>query len=90
MSFHPGDVVVCVSTRPNPEAQLNPWTLERLTEGAYYRVAKYLPNPRKPGLQLVGVDHSPGDGWHAWRFRKVVAADGKFIERLRVREFEPA
>lgn len=71
MSFQPGDLVVCVSTRPNPAAQPNPWMLEKLAEGAYYRVAAYFPHPAMPGLQLVGVDHKPGNGWQAWRFRKV-------------------
>ncbi len=99
MAFQPGDLVVCVSTRPNPVAQPNPWTLEKLAEGAYYRVAAYCPVSlgrvywgAKPmaGLQLVGVDHSPGHGWRAWRFRKVVAADQQFTDSLRARELEPA
>jgi len=99
MSFKPGDVVVCISTAVNPSCQPNPPTLERLEKGAMYRVASYFPVSSaraywgaKPmaGLQLVGVDHSPGHGWQAWRFRKVVAADCTFIDRLRTREPEPA
>ena len=87
MSFQAGDLVVCVSTRANPICQPNPWTLERLAEGAYYRVAGYFPNGGSPGLQLVGVDHKPGGGWHAWRFRKVISADPAFIASIR--QLEP-
>ena len=89
MSFQPGDLVVCVSTQPNPAAQPNPWTLEKLAEGAYYRVTAYFPHPAMPGLQLVGVDHKPGNGWQAWRFRKVVAADQAFSDTLRMKCLEP-
>ncbi len=99
MAFEPGDVVVCISTEVNPGCQPNPPTLLRLKKGAFYRVARYDPvSPSRPywggkpmaGVQLVGVDHSPGHGWQAWRFRKVVSADREFIERLRVRKLEPA
>ena len=89
MAFQPGDLVACVSTQPDPSCQPNPWTLERLAEGAYYRVAAYFPNGGKPGLQLIGVNHRPGNGWYAWRFRKVVPADCEFIKSLRERELEP-
>jgi len=89
MAFQPGDLVVCVSTQPDPSCQPNPWTLERLAEGTYYRVAAYFPNGGKPGLQLVGVDHRPGNGWYAWRFRKVVAADQAFSNLLRIEHLEP-
>jgi len=90
MAFQPGDLVVCVSTRPHPTCQPNPWTLEKLAEGAYYRVGAYFPNRGKPGLQLIGVDHRPGNGWCAWRFHKVEPADEQFTKQLRVRKLEPA
>ncbi len=99
MAFQPGDLVVCVSTQPNPACQPNPPSLLRLKKGALYRVAGYFPVSSarrywgaKPmaGLQLVGVDHSLGHGWQAWRFRKVVAADQRFTESLRARKLEPA
>lgn len=83
MSFQAGDLVLCVSTRPNPRRQPNPWTLKRLKKGRYYRVAQYLPHPRMSGLRIVGLDHKPGDGWQAWRFRKVVSAEPGFIASLR-------
>ena len=89
MSFQPGDMVVCISTEPDPSCQPHPWTLEELAEGACYRVAAYFPNHGTPGLQLIGIDHRPGDGWHAWRFRKVVAADHAFSETLRMPCLEP-
>lgn len=99
MSFRTGDVVVCISTEVNPGCQPNPPSLLRLKKGALYRVANYLPvSPGRPywggkpmaGVQLVGVDHSPGTGWQAWRFRKVEPADPPFIARLRTRTLEPA
>ncbi len=100
MSFQPGDVVVCINAQINPDCQPNPPTLHRLKKGALYRVARYLPvsSARVPywggkpmaGVQLVGVDHSPGHGWQAWRFRKVEPADQKFIESLQARKLEPA
>lgn len=98
-SFQAGDVVVCISTEINSDCQPNPRTLERLKKGSLYRVAKYLPLAAgraywgdKPmaGLQLVEVDHSPGHGWQAWRFRKVLSADHEFIRSMSVRELEPA
>jgi len=89
MAFQPGDLVVCVSNQPHPTCQPNPWTLERLAEGAYYRVAAYFPNHGTPALQLTGVDHRPGNGWFGWRFRKVVAADQAFSDTLRIKCLEP-
>lgn len=94
MSFQAGDVVVCINAEINPDCQPDSRKLLRLKKGALYRVARYFPVSfgraywgAKPlaGLQLVGVDHSPGHGWQAWRFRKVVPADPAFIESLRVR-----
>ena len=90
MAFQPGDLVVCVSTLPNPAVQPNPKMLERLKEGRYYRVTAYLPQPKIDGVQLGGVDHKPGDGWQAWRFRKVEPADEEFTKSLRARKLEPA
>ena len=99
MPFKAGDVVVCINTEINPECQPNPPTLGRLKKGALYRVARYLPVvsgrvywAAKPmaGLQLEGVDHSPGHGWQAWRFRTLLRADREFIESLRARHVEPA
>lgn len=89
MSFQPGDAVVCVSTRPIRHAspthgRSRDWRREPLPRGCY------LPHPTISGGQLVGADHSPGHGWQAWRFRKVVSGDREFIERLRAREFERA
>lgn len=99
MSFQPGDVVVCINAQINPDCQPNPPMLERLKKGALYRVSAYFPVSfgraywgGKPmaGLQLVGVDHSPGHGWQAWRFRRVLPANRDFIESIRSRELEPA
>lgn len=99
MSFQAGDVVVCINTEVNPDCQPDPPMLERLKKGALYRVARYFPvSPGraywavKPmaGLQLIGVDHSPGHGWQAWRFRRVLPADREFTESIRIRELEPA
>ena len=92
MYLKAGDLVVCINAHPNPNCQPNPSRLERLKKGGLYRVARYLPVEvgrkywgGKPmtGLQLVGVDHSPGNGWQAWRFRKIVAAEPSFREALR-------
>lgn len=99
MPFETGDVVVCINAEINPDCQPNPPMVERLKKGALYRVARYFPvcigrtywgGKPMAGLQLVGVDHSPGHGWQAWRFRKLAPADHKFIERLQVRKLEPA
>lgn len=89
MSFAQSDLVVCVSTHPIPDRQPNPWTLKRLREGAYYRVAAYFPNRGTPGLALAGIDHSPGRGWHAWRFRKITGADPAFCKVLQALCREP-
>ena len=99
MCLQSGDVVVCINNEINPAGQPNPPTLLRLKKGALYRVATYFPVSGarsywggKPiaGVRLVGVDHSPGHGWQAWRFRKVVAADEQFTKQLRARKLEPA
>ncbi len=90
LSFKPGDVVVCINARPNPAYQPDPNMLRHLREGALYRVAAYMPPPGRAGVQLVGVDHRPGDGWQAHRFRKVEPADPEFIALIRIRELEDA
>lgn len=87
MYLKAGDLVVCVSNKPNQSYQPNPWTLERLEEGAYYRVASYFSSittngVRMFGIKLIGVDHAPGHAWQAWRFRKVVSADPSFNEAI--------
>jgi hypothetical protein len=89
-AFKAGDIVVCINTRPNPVHQPDPAMLRRLREGAYYRVAAYLPPPGQAGLQLVGVDHAPGDGWQAERFRKIEPADPHFIALITKRELQDA
>ena len=95
MYLKAGDLVVCINADVNPNCQPNPPTLDRLKKGMFYRVATYIPvSPSraywggKPinGVQLVGIDHSPGHGWQAWRFRKVVSADGSFSASLRERQ----
>ena len=87
MYLKAGDLVVCVSTKANPSYQPEPWTLERLNEGAYYRVASYMSgittSGRMYGVTLVGVDHAPGNGWQAWRFQKVVSAEPSFQVAVR-------
>ena len=92
MYLKAGDLVVCINARPNANCQPNPLTLERLQKGKIYRVGKYHPVSAgrvywgtKPmaGVELVGVDHSPGHGWQAWRFRKVVAAETSFTATIR-------
>ena len=92
MYLKAGDLVVCINARPNANGQPNPLALERLQKGKFYRVAKYHPVSSarvywraKPvaGVELVGVDHSPGHGWQAWRFRKVVAAEASFSAAIR-------
>src|SRR5947207_2142500 len=99
MSFNAGDVVVCINAEINPDCQPNPESLVRLKNGGIYRVARYFPvsvaraywgGRAMAGLQLVAVDHSPGHGWQAWRFRKVLSADRDFIESLRVPDLETA
>ena len=92
MYLKPGDLVVCIDARPNANCQPNPLTLERLQKGRFYRVARFHPVSSarvywraKPvaGVELVGVDHSPGHGWQAWRFRKVVPAEASFSATIR-------
>ena len=92
MYLKAGDLVVCINARPNANGQPNPLALEKLQKGKFYRVARYHPVPAarvywraKPmaGVELVGVDHSPGHGWQAWRFRKVVPAEASFIATIR-------
>jgi|GEM_PF-3038349 len=90
MYLKPGDLVVCISNEPNPSYQPNPWMLERLETGGYYRVTNYFAGPPMCGLTLAGVDHAPGHGWQAWRFRKVVAADQAFSDTLRMKCLEPS
>ena len=82
MVFHPGEVVICVSAQPDQLCQPNQ-TLKELAEGAYYRVASYFPNGGDARRSTGGVDHRPGHGWYAWRFRKVLAADQEFSDVLR-------
>jgi hypothetical protein len=88
--FTAGDIVVCVNAQPNPAYQPDASKLRRLKECSIYRVAAFLPPPGRPGLQLVGVDHSPGDGWQAERFRKIEPADPEFIMSIADREVENA
>ena len=83
MYLKAGDLVVCVSTKYNPSYQPNPWTLAALEERAYYRVARCFSGVTSTGrsmygVTLVGVDHAPGHGWQAWRFRKIVSAEPSF------------
>ena len=92
MYLEAGDLVVCINADVNRNCQPNPRTLDRLKKGMFYRVATYIPvspgraywgaNPMA-GLQLAGVDHSPGHGWQAWRFRKVVSAEESFNVSIR-------
>jgi len=90
ISFKAGDVVVCVDAQPNPEYQPKPSMLLRIKEGAVYRVAAFLPPPGRPGVQLVGVDHAPGHGWQAERFRKIEPADPQFTALILERELQDA
>ncbi len=86
MYLKSGDLVVCISNQPNASYQPNPWTLERLKEGTYYRVSSYFEASAMCGVTLVGIDHAPGHGWQAWRFRKVVRAEAEFSRSLRITE----
>ena len=88
--FKTGDIVVCINACPNPDYQPSPTMLMRIKKGAIYRVAAYLPPPGRAGLQLVGVDHAPGHGWQAVRFRKIEPADPEFIALIRERELQDA
>ena len=92
MYLKAGDLVVCIDASPNPNCQPTPPMLERLQKGRFYRVARYHPVSSarvywraKPmaGVELVGVDHSPGHGWQAWRFKKVVPAEASFGATIR-------
>jgi hypothetical protein len=88
--FTAGDIVVCVNAQPNPAYQPDASKLRCLKEGSVYKVAAFLPPPGRPGLQLVGVDHSPGHGWQAERFRKIQPATAEFILLVKTNAHEPA
>lgn len=95
MYLKAGDLVVCISNKPNRSYQPNPWTLKRLQERAYYRVAGCSSGitetgQRMFGVTLVGVDHAPGHGWQAWRFRKIVSAEPSFQTAIRHSQTEAA
>ena len=92
MYLKAGDLVVCIDAQPHASCQPNPLSLEKLQKGKLYRVAKYHPVSSarvywqaKPvaGVELIGVDHSPGHGWQAWRFRKVIPAEASFSATIR-------
>jgi hypothetical protein len=57
---------------------------DSVKDGRVYQFISEL--DRMYGVTLVGVDHAPGHGGQAWRFRKVVSAEPSFIKAFRQRE----
>lgn len=78
-----GDVVVCVDAR-SPNA--NGLPSDNLIEGRHYRVASTYPTNFFTGLGLVLRETRPrvgARGFHAFRFRKLDAAEDCFTQAMR-------
>lgn len=82
--FSAGDMVVCIDDEPVPGKIVRsgePW----LRAGRAYRIASVssCSMTGNHGVMLRGLDiTAPAVGWHAWRFRKIEAADEKFSAHL--------
>ena len=76
----PGDYVVCIDTRPNPERG-NRCPLQL---GGLYLVKACATDPAgNSGFELHGIRSSGWrGGFHGWRFRPVYRRDHGLIERL--------
>jgi hypothetical protein len=82
--FTVGEVVVCIDDIllcpfPSGQVAFSPKL------GACYRVSELVADRwDNPGVRLEGVrDHPSVYGWHAWRFRRLDAADAAFTRLLR-------
>lgn len=97
--FNVGDLVICVDDEPLPGKVVRPgepW----VRAGRAYRItsASCCGVTGQHGVMLQGLaTTAPAVGWHAWRFRKIEAADEVFCERLskhtpveRIQKLEPA
>lgn len=86
--FAPGDVVVCVDVdTPNFDGLRPP----NLGLGRNYRVTGVYAGNTGIGLTLRGVSPAFGRlGFHAFRFRKLKAADEQFTEQMRALRPVPA
>lgn len=82
--FCAGDIVECIDDDPLPEHAAESGH-GRIRRGRIYRVeSASCDDEQGYGICLQGVeDCSSGFGWHAWRFRKLEAADADFSALLR-------
>lgn len=85
--FKAGELVVCVDDKPVPGKVVlhgEPW----IRAGRAYRIASVsscnVTGNHGVMLQGLGIN-APAVGWHAWRFRKIEAADDTFCKELRAK-----
>jgi hypothetical protein len=82
-NFEAGDLVVCIDAALPPRLDGRHFSvLGRIKAGCIYRVCRPIWVGGSPGIELVGVDHRPVDGWSSRRFRKLRPADSGFADCL--------